>query len=326
MSPNDSQMGKARSTISSIFDLSVDDAEITVSLASVENNDELPKMEKLQLTDELTDEFRAVVRRSNERWKQEYENDDLELRPYNAGSKPELYEIEFVDVTEQEPLQKQIQVLSSIADLPLFSGDQSFLSGLRFYVIIAQFNNGEPVYYFRLYTQKREIQHSPFFGAVFERGHFDTVRTPLFLFDQYIDCFAHSDLLFICRQDKFQKIFRFFELVVQRAKNTLKLIKKHVPIANFDAFQTACERHALKLAKINNIASKPYLKQIKMLDIKKVIKQFDLPIKTTGTGKNEKLLFDPGDKWAILRLLDDDYLDSVMTGQNYEVTGKRPLS
>ena len=35
------------------------------------------------------------------------------------------------------------------------------------------------------------------------------------------------------------------------------------------------------------------------------------------------LLFDPSDKWALLRLLDDDYLKSIMTGENYEVTGKR---
>jgi hypothetical protein len=34
--------------------------------------------------------------------------------------------------------------------------------------------------------------------------------------------------------------------------------------------------------------------------------------------------YDPADKWALLRLLDDDYLKSLMTDQNYEVTGKRP--
>jgi hypothetical protein len=32
---------------------------------------------------------------------------------------------------------------------------------------------------------------------------------------------------------------------------------------------------------------------------------------------------DQADKWAILRLFDDGYLDSVMTRQMYEVTGKR---
>ncbi len=48
-----------------------------------------------------------------------------------------------------------------------------------------------------------------------------------------------------------------------------------------------------------------------------------LPIQTTRKDGKEMLLFDPSDKWSLLRLLDDDYLESLMTGQNYEVTGKR---
>jgi hypothetical protein len=39
----------------------------------------------------------------------------------------------------------------------------------------------------------------------------------------------------------------------------------------------------------------------------------------------QKILFEPSDQWAILRLLDDDYLESAMTGENYEVNSKRPL-
>jgi hypothetical protein len=228
-------------------------------------------------------------------------------------------------VSEHESIEKQIQVLSSIADLPIFAGDGEFLSGLRFYVIIVQPNHGAPIYFFRLYSHKKELHHSPFFAAVFNGGQFDRVRTPLFLFDQHIDCFSRDELVFICKKDKFQKIFRFLELVLQKAKRTLQFIKTHVPIANIAEFEKACESHALKLAKLNNIASKPYLKKVKMIDIKRVIKQFGLPIQTTNKGRKEMLVFDPTDKWAILRLLDDDYLGSVMTGQNYEVTGKRQL-
>jgi hypothetical protein len=47
-------------------------------------------------------------------------------------------------------------------------------------------------------------------------------------------------------------------------------------------------------------------------------------LKTVKKNGKEMLVFDPKDKWALLRLLDDDYLDSVLTGQKYEVTGKRP--
>lgn len=102
------------------------------------------------------------------------------------------------------------------------------------------------------------------------------------------------------------------------------MIKTRIPIANFDDFEVACKGHLQKLAKLKNIAQKPYLQNITMNDIKKVIKTVNLNIQIKKTRGKEMLLFDPADKWALLRLMDDDYLSSVMTNQNYEVTGKRP--
>jgi hypothetical protein len=49
-----------------------------------------------------------------------------------------------------------------------------------------------------------------------------------------------------------------------------------------------------------------------------------LGIKIAEKNGKESLVFDPKNKWALLRLLDDDYLGSRLTGQKYEVTGKRP--
>jgi len=73
---------------------------------------------------------------------------------------------------------------------------------------------------------------------------------------------------------------------------------------------------------LRNISQKPYLDQISMADLKRVIKKFELPVKVTRDHNGECLLYDKSDKWAILRLLDDNYLDSVMTKQMYELTGK----
>lgn len=80
-----------------------------------------------------------------------------------------------------------------------------------------------------------------------------------------------------------------------------------------------------KLSKLKNIASKPYLKSVTINDLKKVIQKYNLPIQMVGKGKDEKIKFDVSDKWAILRLLDDDYLESVMTGNSYEVNSKRSI-
>ncbi|MEW5814630.1 MAG: Kiwa anti-phage protein KwaB-like domain-containing protein, partial [Spirochaetota bacterium] len=81
-----------------------------------------------------------------------------------------------------------------------------------------------------------------------------------------------------------------------------------------------------KLAKLKNIASKPYLEQITIADLKKVIQKYSLNIEIVRVKGQEMIKFDSSDKWAILRLLDDDYLESVMTGNRYEVNSKRDLT
>jgi hypothetical protein len=60
-----------------------------------------------------------------------------------------------------------------------------------------------------------------------------------------------------------------------------------------------------------------------MVDLKRVIRRFQLPVKVALNENRECLVYDRSNKWAIHRLLDDDYLNSVMTKQMYEVTGKR---
>jgi len=130
--------------------------------------------------------------------------------------------------------------------------------------------------------------------------------------------------MFILQKENFQRIFHFLEEVEKVAKQTLAQIKLNLPIANFDQFAEACKRNPNKLRKLKNIAKQPYLDRVTMDDIKKVIQMHNLkiPIITTRGGK-EMIVYEQSEPWEILKLLDDDYLRSVMTSQNYEVTGKR---
>ncbi len=62
-----------------------------------------------------------------------------------------------------------------------------------------------------------------------------------------------------------------------------------------------------------------------MEDIRRTIDRNRLNVEIVVENGQEKLKFDPKDKWAILNLLDDAYLESEMTHLNYEVSSKRLL-
>jgi len=103
------------------------------------------------------------------------------------------------------------------------------------------------------------------------------------------------------------------------------MIGERVPIAGFPEFAESCESHLTKLAKLNNIAAKPYLATVTMKDLKRTIKKFNLGVKVVRENGVEKLQYDAADRWVILKLLDDDYLGSVMTKLQYEVNSKRQV-
>jgi Kiwa protein KwaB-like len=325
MSQKALQKAKPETSLTEILDVDIDECDVSVCLASLGSEDDLPTFQRLQLSDDLTEEFTGVIRQRFDRCRQDAENDDLKLQAYDAGSKPDPHEVEYVDLSKHDSIRDQIASLSGLTELPVFDADESFIAGLRFYAIVLQPQSGDdPVFCFRAYSQKKELRRSPFFGALLSKGQFDRVREPLFLFDQHVDCIARDGLAFIFSKDKFQKIFRFFEMVLKTARSTLKTIEAQVPIANFDEFQKACEGHLQMLTKLKNIAGKPYLASVTIMDIKKVMKEFPgLKVEIRKSKGKEMLVFDRRDKWALLRLLDDDYLKSVMTGVNYEVSGKR---
>jgi hypothetical protein len=318
-------MTTTKALLEQVLEIDLSECEVTVCLASAPKDVILPRFERLLLSAELTETFRSVAAYTLAHYKKEYNSGNLMLRKYAVESKPDSYEVEYLDLSVYESIMEQISPLAALADVEVFEADEKFVSGLRFYVIAVQPPNGDPCYFFRSYTPKKMLSRSRLFAMVFKHGIYDRVIEPAFLFDHYVDCVSSSGMMFIFKKENFYEIFRFFETIRRVAVETLDTIRATVPIQNFDVFARDCEAHLAKLEKLRNIAAKPYWGKITIEDIKKVIKKNNLSVQIVQAGAEEKLVYDPTDKWVLLKLLDDDYLWSLMTEQSYEVTGKREL-
>ncbi len=318
-------MTTTRSILDRIFELDLSECEVTICLGSASKDEVLPRFERLLLSAELTETFRSVAAYTLAHYKKEHNSGNLVLRRYTVESKPESYEVEYLDLSVYESIMEQISQLAVLADMEVFMADEKFVSGLRFYVIAVQPPNSDPIHFFRSYTPKKMLSRSRFFAMVFRQGIYDQVIEPAFLFDHHIDCVSYSGMMFIFKKENFYEIFRFFETIRRVAEETLDTIRATVPILNFDDFAKDCEGHLAKLEKLRNIAAKPYWGKITIEDIKKVVKKNNLSVQIAQTSAGEKLVYDPSDKWVLLKLLDDDYLWSLMTEHSYEVSGKREI-
>lgn len=315
----------AKTAFERILGLDLSECEVTVCLASSLKDEVVPHFERLLLSRELTETFRSVAAYTQAHKRKEYSGGNLILRSHTHESQPAAHEVEYLELPAYASIMEQIGPLSALADVEIFQADEKFVSGIRFYVIAVQPPQGDPVYFFRAYSQKKMLSRSRFFAMVFSDGIYDRVTEPVFLFDHFVDCISSGGMMFILKKDHFQEIFRFFEMVRKVAKETLETIRATVPIQNFEEFARDCEGHLMKLVKLRNIAAKPYWGKITMENIKKVIKRNNLAVQIVRTGPTEMLVYNPADKWLLLKLLDDDYLLSLMTEQTYEVTGKREV-
>lgn len=317
-------VSRAREAFADLLSVDLDTCEIQLCLASVPK-EESPDIQQVSLHTDVVKEFVGIARKQFESRKADLEDGDLVLHPYAPQAKLDSHEVEFLSLGTYPSISTQISGLKDSASLDWFENEGDFLKSLRFYVIVITPKKGEPLLCFRTYSPKRQLGRSSLFAFVFHRGQFDSLTESVFLFDQYFDCVARGDDLFIFKKDQFQKIFQFYEELLKAGQQVLRAISMQVKIDGFTAFAKACERHLQKLAKLKNIASKPYFSRLTMADVKKVIQRYQLPVETVGTGDDEMIKFDEADKWAILRLLDDDYLESIMTGNSYEANSKREL-
>lgn len=161
------------------------------------------------------------------------------------------------------------------------------------------------------------------------RGEYDRIDERYISFEESIDCISHNGFMFVINKNNFQAMFHFLEEVRTTAQETLDAINFSLPIQNFDDLVQAVNGNMTMLRKLRKIAAKPYIKNLKMSDVRKIIETNHLPVEIIEVGGQEKILFNPQakarEKYALLRIFNDDYLKSLMTGINYETTGKREV-
>jgi hypothetical protein len=301
-------------------------ANFQLCLAADSDGTEIPELKKVQLSENAASQFSLIVTRQMQLMLNRATRGNLRLLEYDAGAMNRPDEVEFLTADTEPDIWKQFAGVDSLSKLPVFKAEDEFVSKLRFYVIKADFGD-ESALFFRFYAPQNELARSSYFGFRLSNTVFNEIREPTFLFDMHVDCAVFRDTLYIFQKNNFQRIFRYFEQVREAGREALRVVSERVKIDNLEKFKALCDGQLNMLAKLKNIAAKEYLSRVTMKDIKRVIRDFKLAAEVVERDGEERLVFDPEakDRWLILRILDDDYLGSVMTKLKYEANSKRPV-
>jgi hypothetical protein len=176
------------------------------------------------------------------------------------------------------------------------------------------------------YWKARQLDGTPDAFGIDDLMRAKPLPDPVFAFDQAIDCFCLGDLMFVVRKDNFHRIFAYFDEARANAQATLAAINAAVPIRNYDAFAAKCTANSAILMKLRAIAGRPYFGAIAAQGLIETINREGLDIGLEDGPNGPELVYrsdEPFHHWVLVRLLDDGFLKSEMTGTSYEVTGKR---
>ena len=154
---------------------------------------------------------------------------------------------------------------------------------------------------------------------IFRNGHLDAAHGEMVAVENTFDAVVVGGIVFMRKPGALETLLELREQLEGQAETIVQGIVAHIPIEGVDELVEAAGRHWQMLRKLHHIQQQDYLEHITMDDIVHVVQLRNLPITIEGEGGARRLSYDQSDKWAILRLLDDDYLHSELTDRAYEV-------
>jgi hypothetical protein len=293
-----------------------------ILMAAEGDESPLLRLQRLTIGDTVSETFLKVCQSIAEN------DSEFDFIKYEPGYRPDDDEICYLPLSESDSVKQTIDSVSRFDDAELFEEKDEIIDNLKFYGLIVDDDRGkQQAIFFREFTEKDELTRCGWIPLIFERDTYNRVERKIFLFDDGIDCFAWDGYLFILSIQAFQRIFGYFEALKRKADQTLSVVVTSLPISNFNDFTNACKADLRMLAKLAQIEKKPYLQSLTMAKIKEIIVTFNIDVKIVVEGGKEKLVFEgsPSKRWNILKLLDDDYLDSNLTTLKYASNSKRQV-
>jgi hypothetical protein len=158
--------------------------------------------------------------------------------------------------------------------------------------------------------------------AVLANNVVSRLDSDVLTFAPSVDLLVEPDSIWISNLATFRALFRTMPTLVSGMQADLDAVTAHVPVANLEEFRLACSNDPKMMAKLANVARRPYLSKLTAEQIRKVIDRYHLAPDILNAEGKLVHANSPKRRWLILRILDDSYLESLMTNSHYEVNSK----
>lgn len=266
---------------------------------------------RLRLTEQVAAEFRTVGHTHISHL------GDAETIELDLGFTPDddrVMQVAIADFDEPELIQR----ILNPDHLPYFQLEEK--APVAFHCFVARRGNTRAGFMHRASAVALARQNRIF--GLFAGDTVDQLQANVLTFSPAVDLLLEPDVIWISNIASFRNLFRTMPTLLAGVEDDLVAVTAHISVANLEDFRLACLSDARMMAKLAHVARKPYLAAITPAQIQQVVDRYHLPPEILdGAGR---LVHDntPRRRWLILRILDDSYLESLLTHAHYEVNSK----
>jgi Kiwa KwaB-like protein len=245
---------------------------------------------------------------------------------FSNYSLPQAGQVQVIPVKDVPMLRELIAKIrgGGLLRLPQVAAiNGKLLGALAAYAVIVE-SQGRRALYFRKSVPSRVIRADGAFKLFFDGQLLSKISTDVFSFDGQADAVVIEDEAFVFQRNYFEEMFDFVRTVYQPAADlAVAHIQDTAVLSDTLGFADACRGDVDKLRKLADIGQNIGRANLTWDAIQDVQAKWNVPVELDS--QKRCIVFKKADTWSILKLLDDDYLRSDMTGALYEVQSKRRI-
>lgn len=248
--------------------------------------------------------------------------------PYSPGRRPDRHEIVATELDTVAPLVAALGSVESHNRLDIFEIHGDLANRVDLYVVAIEAD--EMTHFLRRTSSRRRLKQTNRIAAIWRGQAFETLVDDPLLFDTTFDAVVQGNDVYILNQTSFERSLGFLEAAREAAETTVRSAISALKIANADEFLKAVTSDVNMISKTRSIAERltdPGYGQRMTIDnliaVAERHPQIELDWETDEDGENALVFHsDPQRRWRILKLLDDDFVQSVVTEFVYEANSK----
>jgi hypothetical protein len=216
------------------------------------------------------------------------------------------------------------------ADADVFDPSAAYAKRLKFLVIRVSVA-GNAINFYRALQPASWLSRSKKIAIRWQDGYFDKLDTEnVLLFDGQFDALSTSGFALFTSKYTFERIFDYEEKMETQSKMTFAAISSGLRINGLAEMEKASTSNPGMMAKLASIQRNmdlypDYAKAMTMAKLVPFVESHpETGVEIEGTGTSAEFVFhnDPPRRFKLLRLLDDDFLQSELTSNTYEANSK----